>query len=281
MELIASQAGFKFVDEPLHPENLFRAGLTESSDDSAWEALMPGPERRNVLQRYFQGIEQNRIHIGEPRFLSKFYRLFTNRIVYKILRCKDLIPWFQSEFDLQIIYLVRHPLACSVSRKKFPRLKLFLANEEYRESFLSPNQLELADRVVRDGDELQLGILDWCVQNRPALKLVENGEIEIFFYELLVSSPESQIDRLADRLGLTDKEKMLEGVNRASASTVQSDQTTQDAFAKQNEDLNNSFLLGKWRQRVTTEQESKAFELLEAFDVGFYQMGSDLPNPTE
>lgn len=277
MELIATQPGFKYVDEPLHPQNLLLSGLVDSSDDSAWDFLIPGSGRNESLDKYFEDIEKSRIHIGEPKFRSRFFRFYTNRIVYKILRCKDLIPWFQSRFGWKILYLVRHPLACSVSRKQFPRLALFLANESYLNEFLSPMQVELAMRIVKEQNNFQLAVLDWCIQNLPALRYARQGLCEAFFYESLLVSPAVEIKRLAHTCDLEDPARMLANLKNASASTVQSDQQTQNVFSGEDYNLSSSYLLAKWRRQISVGEESRAFDLLRQFGVYLYEEGNDLP----
>ena len=261
MELIATQPGFKYVDEPLHPDNLRKCKIVPP--DSGWEVLLPRPKRNSDLSKYFENIESNRVHIGEPRMMSKFYRPITNRIVYKLLRCKDLMGWFASSFGWKIIYLIRHPLACSVSRQQFPRLKLFLENEEYVSHFLSSEQEEYARSIINNGTEFQMAVLDWCVQNIPAIKECDNNGWTTVFYENLICQPEVEIARLTDELNLPEPEKMISQVRVASESTSQSSAQTQKVFASNQQ--SSEFLLSKWRKEISNTDEETGFEILEVF----------------
>jgi len=277
MELIATQPGFKYVNEPLHPDHLIACNIAEPPASCVWNLLLPHNNREALLKPYLQAIEQNRIHIGEPRFLSHFYRLYTNRIVFKLLRAKDLIGWFQDTFSWQVIYLMRHPLATNLSRKQFPRLDLFLKNEQFVSRFLTRDQLEFSRQVQSHGSQLQNGVLDWCLQNIPVLNALDNRNWLMMHYEDLICQPTVEIDRMTSALTLQHPELIRQHLSKASGSTVQSDRSTRDAIASLEIKPSSDFLLTKWRDKLTSSDEESAFRVLDAFEIDFYCRGSDHP----
>jgi hypothetical protein len=277
MELIATQPGFKSVDEPLHPDHLIECGIAQPPADEVWNLLLPNENRQAVLRRYFTSIERNEIHIGEPRFLSRFYRLRTNRIVFKILRAQDLMGWFQDTFGWQIVYLIRHPLATNLSRKQFPRLELFLKNELFISRYLSREQFEFSQEVQARGSRLQIGVLDWCLQNLPVLKNLGDRSWLLVHYEDLIRQPAIEIDRLASALSLSGKELMRRHLSEASGSTYQSDASTRSAFKSPDRKPSSEFLLTKWRTKLGPDDEEQAFQVLDAFEIDIYSRGEDLP----
>lgn len=276
MELIASQPGFVFVDEPLHPGNMLAADWIPGTDADAWQFLLPNPEREQVFRERFSAIESGSPTPGMPRIRSGFYRWRTNRIVYKLLRAKDLMPWFEDTFDWQTVYLLRHPLATAISRKVFPRLPLFLENEAYRTTYLDDRQLHLARAIVQDGSPVEQAVLDWVLQNLPALQQAETRNWLIVHYEDLVRHPAGVIARLAGGLDLPEPERMLRRVNAPSGSVVQSDATTRQAF-RQATGPDTDFLLSRWREKLSAGDEQAAFRILDAFEIRRYQPGHDLP----
>jgi len=277
MELIATQPRFKYVNEPLHPDHLVACNIAQPPASLVWNLLLPHENRKKVLKSYIQSIEENRIHIGEPRFMSDCYRLLTNRIVFKILRAKDLIGWFQDVFGWQVIFLIRHPLATNLSRKQFPRLDLFLNNEQFVSKFLTTEQFKFSRQIQSHGTQLQIGVLDWCLQNLPALKDLENHNWLLMHYEDLISQPITEINRLVNSLNLSHPELISQRLTKASGSTAQSDRSTRDAFNSLATKPSSNFLLTKWREKLTPSDEENAFQILDAFQIEMYCRGSNSP----
>ncbi len=278
MELIATQSEMKYVDEPLHPDNLISARRVES-ESVGWNFSLPHPKRKQILFDYFTAIEANRVHVGEPRFMSPFYRVFTNRIVFKILRAKDLVSWFEDAFGWQIVYLIRHPLATSISRKSFPRLELFLDDQSFVNDNLTPQQIQLCRTIVNAGSNLERAVLDWCLQNIIAIRLAFDRGWLCMHYEDLISDAEAQTHKLCNFLQLSQPERMIKRLACASGSTIQSDRETRSFFDRKNENrqISTEFLLSKWRSKLTADDEKRAFEVLEAFEIDLYCRGLDIP----
>jgi hypothetical protein len=277
MELIATQPGFKSVDEPLHPDHLVACKIAPPPASDVWNLLLPNENRERTLKPYLRSIERNEIHIGEPRFLSRFYRLRTNRIVFKILRAQDLMGWFQDTFGWQIVYLIRHPLATNLSRKQFPRLELFLKNKQFISQYLSREQVEFSQEVQARGARVQIGVLDWCLQNLPVLKNLGDRSWILMHYEDLICKPAIEIDRLATALSLSRPELMRRHLSEASGSTYQSDASTRSAFQSSGGKPSSEFLLTKWRKKLGPNDEEQAFQVLDAFEIDIYSRGEDLP----
>ena len=277
MELIATQPGFKSVDEPLHPDHLIACKIAQPPASSVWNLLLPNDSRERIIAPYIQAIERNQIHIGEARFLSRFYRPRTNRIVFKILRAQDLIGWFQDTFGWRIVYLIRHPIATNLSRKQFPRLELFLKNETFASSYLTREQLEFSRQIETHGTQLQIGVLDWCLQNIPVLRSLGCRDWLLMHYEDLICQPTVEIERLSGALTLRHPELMRRHLSTASGSTYQSDNATQSAFNSSDNKPSSEFLLSKWRSKLTPVDEEDAFQILDAFEIDIYARGSALP----
>jgi hypothetical protein len=272
MELIATQPGIRFVDEPLSPAQFTFPGAPLPA---TWDILLPHPDRQRLLEPYFDDLVAGRCSIGAPSLFSKFYRPYTWRIVFKILRGHDLMNWFQQRYHGRIVYLMRHPIPTNLSRTVYPRLPLFLHNDEYCQSYLTPDQRQLGLQILEKGSELEKKVLDWALQNLPPLRFLDRGQWFCLHYEDLVLNPQRELQRLASHLKLPRPERMLRRVTTGSQTIRISERRTQQHFAAGTYDP--SFLVRRWRDRVTSEEERRVFELLNAYGLDEYAVGEDLP----
>jgi hypothetical protein len=274
MEVIASQRGIKFIDEPLRMTR-FRNG--NSPLPPSWDFLLPNPEREPCLERYFRDLINNRIAIGSPSPLSKFHRFISRRIVFKILGCKDMMNWFEERFRAQIVYLVRHPVPTSLSRTRYGLLPLFLANDAYCDRYLTPALREYGWLIFKRGSELQKKVLDWCLQNLPPLKFSDRSRWLCLHYEDLVMDPAGSVDKLVNSLELNEKNRLIRQISLPSTSVSLSDQETRRHLNRIPGDENRLYLVNKWRQRISRAEEEQAFEVLRRFDLDVYEPGQDMP----
>jgi len=272
MELIATQPGVRFVDEPLSPAQFNFPGAPLPA---TWEFLLPHPEREARIATYFDDLMAGRCSIGAPSLFSKFYRPYTWRTVLKILRCHDLMNWFEQRYNGQIVYLLRHPIPTNLSRTIFPRLPLFLDNDEYCARYLSPEQREYGRQVLAQGSELEKKVLDWALQNIPPLRFLDRRGWLCLHYEDLVLNAKPELERLASHLGLPHVERMLARTTAPSQTIRISERRTQQHFAQGAYDR--SFLLRRWRERVPESEEQRVFELLSVYGLNEYACGEDLP----
>jgi len=275
MEMLSTQRHIKFVDEPLLMTQFNHSRF--SPLPPSWEFLLPHPRRESMLKEYFEKLLHNRIGVGAPSPFSKFHSWVSRRIVFKILRCKDLMNWFENEFNAHIVYLVRHPLAASVSRVDYDRLMLFLKNDLFCDRYLTPELRTYCLSVAHNGTELQKKVLDWSIQNLPPMKFLDRRHWACVTYEQLVTDPISTINNLATLLDLTEPTKMIEHVGVPSGSVSFSDTTTQQYLAQAKGLEDRSYLLGKWRKQVSPADERQAIEILDRLGLDLYQYGDDYP----
>jgi hypothetical protein len=278
MEMLATQPGMKYINEPL---------LMTQFEDSwwsplppSWELVLPNPERKKILHKYFSALISNDIGVGAPAPFKKFHRWTSNRIVFKILRCKDLMNWFETEFDAQIVYLIRHPIATSISRTSVSRLPMFLANEVFCSRYLSVDQRRFCMAILDHGSELEKKVLDWALQNLPPLRYLDRTNWCCVTYEELVATPESEIAKLSKRLELPDTERVMCQIGVPSGSVSLSDESTQKYLRESVGESDRTHLLRKWRKKVSDVDERRVFEILEHLDIDLYEVGSDLPVKT-
>jgi hypothetical protein len=272
-ELFQTQKGVKVIDEPLNVRN---PHVTKALGITGWEGLLPNPARNQKLQDYFVRIRDNRVPFLNRIPLTRNHRWVTNRLVFKILHGgEDMINWFKDTFQAKIVYLVRHPIAVTISREVFPKLPYFLANAEYR-SYFNKEQLREADHILRSGTHFQQGILSWCLQNYPPLYASDHEDWLIATYEEVVDRPEKVLPTIAVHLELDDPKRMIENIHKPSRVITKSDEVTRKFF--QERDENRSWLIRKWKERVTQQQEEQAFAIVQLFAMDIYRPGDFFPH---
>lgn len=271
MELIGTQPGFKTCSEPL---NIRLPLVRKYLGATSWSDLHD-PELTPRMEEYFRAHIEGRLHFLDPiPTRSNVYRFFSRRIVFKIVHGgEERIGWFRDTFNGRIVYLLRHPIAVSLSRKQSPRLDAY-RRSKYRRYFTS-DELRLADRIIERGTKIERGVLSWCFEHAVPLRQRSTDWI-VLTYEQLVLEPEPVVDLLVTTLELPDRERMVRALPRASNVKGKSDAATQ-ALLEHEDEASRRKLVTKWRSHVGTREESKCMELLEAFGIHAYRAGDDLP----
>jgi len=271
MELLSSQPGFKSVSEPF---NLRNPSVRRHLGISDWVSLY-NSDSEPLVRRYVEGLRSGRLRFLNPRPSLRRPRLFTHRIVFKILHFgEDRIGWFRDVFGGRVVLLLRHPIPVSLSREVYPRLEAFLASE-YRRHF-TPEQLRFARRVVDSGSKLEQGVLDWCFQNAVPLRQAQPDWI-VVSYEQLLLEPRPVIERLARELDLPDPARMIESLAVPSRTVSKSDRQTARVLDAPESRARTKWLLEKWRGKVGRQEETRAMDILQRFEIDVYAAGELLP----
>lgn len=274
MELIWSQPGFKACNEPLNirvPEVRAHLGI------DSWERLYQIDEIEKI-EKYLSGWISGHFKFKNRRPFSRNYRPITRRIVFKIIHgCQDNINSLKEKLNGRIIFLLRHPLAVSISRKELPCLNAFL-NSDYARHFTA-SQRTFAHEIVHTGSRLEQGVLTWCLENAVPMK-EQTDDWLVVTYEQTVLEPEVVIHHMADRLLLPKPLEMNRKIAVPSQSTTKSTEGTQDLLRNADSASTKRALLGKWRQQITSNDACKAMDILQRFELdSIYSWDSDVPDP--
>ncbi len=267
MELIASQKNIKYVDEPLHI-NRHKSYLTNI--EPSWSFIYSDSNREGKFVNYLDKILKNKLFLGQQKFkhiLQGEFDYFTNRKAFKILRAKDLINVFEMKFNIQVVYLLRHPIpvALSLIRENIEhRVVHYLNNDLYCQKYLSEELICFSNQIIEHGSELEIRILQWCLENLPPIKFFIKENWVIVTYEDLVVNGEETINKLYNSLNLNEFQSLAEHLSQPS-------RTTEDIKTKNkiiNEDK--TYLIRKWEKVITKEEKQKAFDILRKFDLEKY-----------
>ena len=271
MELIWSQPGFKYCNQPL---SLFNPLVRQHLGIDRWEALYE-PESVPMFERYFRDICDGRLRFSNPNPLRGHYRPLTHRIVFKEIHgCADRINWFRDTFDARVAFLLRHPIAVAISSERFPLLDAFLETE-YRDHF-SHDQLAFAAQIASRGTLLEQGVLSWCLQNSVPLREASD-DWAVVTYEQLVVDPEPVIHELATKLDLPEPARMRDALTVPSVNVrIKSNEETQHLLYETPADRRPD-LVDKWRRKVDASEEARAMEIVGTFDLDVYTTGDVFP----
>lgn len=274
-EILATQGRFKLVNEPF---NLRKPWVRETLKLGTWGSLFQHESRpliRDYIQSFIDGRDTDYRFKRETPF-TKFWHYRTERVIFKILFAgEDDLDWYRSEFGGNIIFLLRHPIPVSLSRKQLPRLNSFLS-VPFCDHF-SKEQLDRAHWIVESGDSFHMAVLDWCLQNTVPLRNA-NADWMILSYEQIVVEPEVVIANLSERFRLPRPDKLLEQVFIASRSTGMSSAEAKNVLLSQAElRKRRTWLIERWRERIDPQQEEQAFSTLELFGIDCYELGRALP----
>lgn len=272
--LLAAQPRMKYFDEPcnIRREPVIRTGLFES-----WYDLMPESCDRQKIADYINDLCRGRYGFMNPAPFRKNYSPYSNRVVFKIHELEHLMAWLTAECRLQSIYLIRHPIATTLSREVFPRLEYFLNSSYYMEELLSPEQARNIRNFYDNGDHFERGIISWGFENLDILSGSQGEPTIMASYEELVLDPAPLLKHMTGQLKLPDGSKMLEKIEKPSTNIYKSGQSTKKIMSELTGTDRSRKLVTKWRTEVGVEKEKKCFDVLSVFGNGAYEAGRFLP----
>lgn len=272
--LLAAQPRMKYYDEPcnIRREPVMRTGLFET-----WYDLMPESCDRQKIARYIDDLCRGRYGFMNPAPFRKNHSFFSNRVVFKIHELEHMIAWLSTECNLQTIYLIRHPIATTLSREVYPRLEYFLNSPYYMENLLSAEQARALRTFYDNGDNFERGIISWGFENLDILSGAQGDPTVMASYEELVLDPAPLLNHITDRLQLPDGGKMLDKIEKPSTNIYKSGQSTKKIMSELTGTDRSRKLVTKWRAEISGDVEKKCFDVLAVFGNGAYEAGRFLP----
>jgi len=277
MQMIYSQPGVNYVDQPMDPWR-YNPYNKINRDIYKYKKFFMDKIHLNRLKKFFNDV----VFKGKLKGFSQWnyfdnnYKFISDRLVIKILNALPLIDWFEENFNIKIIYLVRHPIPTSLSiiqRNWGNEAKSFLQNPYFIKKYLNKQKLNFSIKILENGTNLEKFVLEWCLNHFYTLSVFTNRKWLTITYEELVLRPRQIVDLICDYLDLPDREKMLEIIHTPSKTT--SRQSKKDIIEK-----GPSFLINRWKNKIDENVESEAMNILEEFGIDTYKKGSTIPSTT-
>lgn len=194
----------------------------------------------------------------------------------KNINATPLIDWFTEKFDVDIVYLVRHPgaVADSLVRRGWKNAaQAYLENTVYRERWLTVEQRRLAQQILDKGSAFQQYVLEWCLDNLYPLRVYKKRSWLTLSYEELVLRTSKVVRLLCERLRLPDPERMLRVLRMPSRTTsVDSKRMVKTEGP--------GALVVQWLKHINQKEIESMKELLDTFKVEIYKANSPYPAET-
>lgn len=161
------------------------------------------------------------------RLWSANFSFRPRRYVFKFVNGKDLINWFEGNYDIQVVFFFRHPIATALSRMKlkwpkefYQRFIFMLQNEEFIKH-MPAHTIQYANKKLNDGSTFEKHITCWCIGHYiPFNHLSRRNWLTLSYEELLMNTSES-LTQLHNKLGLKDLVEMNKMINRPSGSAIE------------------------------------------------------------
>ncbi|MDP0498068.1 MAG: sulfotransferase domain-containing protein [Verrucomicrobiota bacterium JB024] len=269
MEMIWTQPSMRQCSEPF---NIRQPRIAKNLGISHFSMLY-GQDSEAKVADYLRKLIDNRLKFLNSNPFRRNHHFFTNRTVFKCIHYgTHNTRWLEETFDFQVLLILRHPIPVSLSRKVFPLLEEF-GNCALREKF-NQDELSVLDRAREHGSHLEKGIAAWCLHNALALREMRTSWL-LATYEQAVIEPEKVINAMATHIGLHEKKRIEEQMQKASA-VIGKSSAEQQAILR-NADRRQE-LISSWRKKVSPQQEADLMGVLEAFHLDHYQTGVDLPS---
>ena len=269
-EIISSQKGIKYCNEPL---NIRIKQIRNLSGIQSWMELYDD-EVMQKLEPYFRSICRGKMKWFNPNPLSSRHNFITNRISFKIINgCENHFNHLSLICNGRIVYLLRHPIPVSLSRKDLPRFDVLTSRNIYN-SFPPKIQDEIRS-VKKKGDSLEMAVLSWCIQTKLALRQKKDDWI-IISYEQLVVDPNPIIDLLCSELSLKERHRSITQLRKPSKVTIQSSHERKEMVNEENRESNR--IIDGWRKRISEPRERELFNIIESFELDdIYSFGTSYP----
>jgi len=278
-KVIASQPNLAYIDEPLNWKRFF---TNRTSIKPNYQYIYSDPERQIHIKKYFDDIFNNKITIHFPlAFWSKSFCLKPNRYVVKFINGKELINWFEENYNIKVVYMLRHPIATALSRINWRWQNIndrfsFMFNDEIFLERAPSSLVGYAKKMLQKGSEIEKNVTGWCLENYVPLKHLDQTNWLFTSYENLLINPEIECKILKNSLNLSNSSLMLQQINSPSGS-VSAYKNTNKLMTSSDSD-SKKYLAEKWRTKISDEDEEKAFEILNTFEIDIYPKGMVMPN---
>ncbi|MFC2138063.1 sulfotransferase domain-containing protein [Bacteroidota bacterium] len=283
-EIISINPKINFIGEPLLLNKNNKENLLKYFDKSFLKEryVELSDSEQEKMFAYFNDLSNGKTlnSINWSDFFSSKHNFNTNRTLFKTHKITSLFSEFNSKLELDIIYLLRHPISHSLSRMRnnwATYISYFLQYEKISNK-LNNKQIELCKNIEAKGSALEKFCVSWCLENYELFELIKMNKIpknlHIISYEELLYKPDKSISKLCDFIKIPFHQKMLDKINRPSKGIVHSNKETEQKIKRGDR----TYLIEKWKEKVNNDDEERIFEILNSLDINFYEINNPLPN---
>ena len=190
--------------------------------------------------------------------------------VYKDCASTMLVPWLTARFDVNPVYVIRHPCAVVASQLKYKHWdyiqKDLLAHFpppdfRYKEIFFQYQ--DIIDKMTKPEERMAA---EWCLHNSVTIQHpLNNIRWVTVAYEKLYKEPEEEITRIFGRLGLAIPDRVLAEIRKPSGTTLNGSVA----------DIRSGQQLESWRKVLSAEQVRNIMNIVKEFGMDFYDESTE------
>jgi hypothetical protein len=276
-DVIYSQPGFNFISQPFNLR-LFNPFKNSLPRVKMGQYVSLDDDERAMMKTYLDRLlARKAVFRSQWQIWDRDFHWVWDRYVVKILAAKALIEWFDQAYrgSVRIVYLTRHPIASSLSaitRGFGLTAEAYLEDENLQKKYLTQSQHDLGWKLLQNGSPLEKFVLNWCLENLVPLRLWEEKTWVTVSYESLVSRSQETAERLCEKLGLPDPERM---VQRLTKPTRTASTASKSAIISEGAKVR----LDAWRRSVNEDDLRKVRQLLDTFQINLYRIDDPYPIP--
>jgi hypothetical protein len=282
MEMIAANSGVLPLNQPLEilTPNLTPYQYRRLPKFDMGQIVHPDPEQEQELKAYTDDLMAGRIRVNAPyAFWRSGFNFRTDRLLLKIVDAKPMMDWFDSNYELDIAYFVRHPIpqALSCIRNGWhTTTKAYLRNDWFAAEVIGDGSLQsYAEDLDRIGTPLERYVLNWVVENLYPLQVMAKRPRWLSLsYEESVTDQPTVLHEVSDRLELSDTRSMQRAASRTSRSSSMSTPSAVSAIKSGNRDAQ----VAGWRKHVADDDLTRVSSILDRFGITLYSAAEPMPN---
>lgn len=185
-----------------------------------------------------------------------------SKFIFKFCFGNNLLPWLANNFEINPVFLIRHPCAVVASQLNFSAFDWHKKNIKYNytmntfgEEFYAPYR-EVLDSI-KTVEERLAG--EWAMSVLTSIRSAQNDHKWVTLtYENLVRDPESSLNKIFSRYDIEKPEGVIEKMKETSFS--------KSSFGTKS----NSERLGSWKKALTSKQVRLILNFTERMGVDFY-----------
>lgn len=284
MEIINTQPNIRTIQEPLSLEKKVSI-LKYLKVEQLRERYQfnYNNNEANLIIEYFNSMSINKSQdfMYWADLFKKSHSFNTNRTLFKTHKITNLLTYFDKNLKIDIIYLIRHPIANIVSRIRNnwqPYISIFLNNKNFIDK-INIEELNLIKQILREGSKFEKFIVSWFLENYDILNKIKKSQMNfdnnfmLLSYEQLYSEPNVVIGKLAEEFNLKRPDLMRKQIFQPSAGIKYSTNKSSDLIIKGSNDA-----LFSWQDYISDNEINNAYELLKKLNIDLYDSKNMLPN---
>jgi hypothetical protein len=203
-------------------------------------------------------------------------------VAVKFIRANLMLNWLVANYDLKVLFLIRHPCAVIESKMRLdlsarkanlshgvsdwnpqPLLAQYLEDDAFQEDLIAPYFGHIDKKKYTD---VEAHALIWCFENVPVLMGIQRDNVCVTSYENLVTNGKTEWPRIAEKLCLNN----LPG----EARLISPSQQASEDFRRNALDETK---LARWQERLNETSIADIGNILARFNVDLYSVFDPMP----